>query len=106
MRPVVATVSGYPPFVHNPPYGGSLSGSHILMTTANTLNPARIFEEMIASIEDRRETERERNRRSCERWRAKQDPEELKERQRQWEKDYRTRLKASNPKKYKAYCKV
>ena len=73
------------------------------MTTPK-LNPARIFSELLAEVEIRRQTEKERNRRSSERWRAKQDPEELKASQRRWELDYRTRLKANDPEKYTAYC--
>lgn len=69
------------------------------------LNPATIFSKMITATNFHIETERERNRKSSEIWRAKQNPSELKQKQRSWEKNYRAKLKADDPPKYTAYCR-
>ena len=75
------------------------------MTTTNTLDPSKIFTDLMDTIKSHRESAREKSRRSSKKWRAKQNPNLLKERQRHWEKKYRQRLKASNPERYSAYCK-
>ena len=68
------------------------------------LTPARIFTEMLAAVEARRESIRARSRASSRRYRESQDPEELKARQRKWELTYRKKLKSSDPEKYRGYC--
>ena len=55
--------------------------------------------------EERRAHRRQKDIEKAARWKAKQDPDELKEMQRTWERDYRLRLKASDPARYLAYCK-
>ena len=75
------------------------------MSTPKLINPSDIFSEMLNAIQDRRESERRRSRESSRKWRTKQDQAQLRARQRQWERDYRTRLKDHDPEKYQNYCK-
>ena len=55
--------------------------------------------------EQRRAHRKQKNIEKAARWKAKQDPDELKAQQRMWERDYRLRLKTRDPARYLAYCK-